>query len=199
MKEQIVEKLKHVLSKPIDSESQVVYVMAELRKILEHMNLKNKRPYLNLYCSWVLHVKIDSSSTAKRILEELEGDEIIDDIAFIRLIGANQLRSDILTLIREDKLDIPRDNFEVDSNWRNFRRLLQRVILNCPLEKEANLDRDPLPKYIISEFKITEINKEEIKVDVKYNEVKKQKIYHCSINADFDIPLDLSELNEKTA
>ena len=43
----IVEKLQSALTQPIDAEMHVVYILVELRKLLEHDGKKNLYPVLN--------------------------------------------------------------------------------------------------------------------------------------------------------
>jgi hypothetical protein len=65
----IEKKLNRECKEPITSERQVVYILAEIRKLLELENGQNRYPSLNFYCNWALHSRISSSAEARRIVE----------------------------------------------------------------------------------------------------------------------------------
>ncbi len=60
MKNGVIEKLNAHISGGLHSEADVVYVMVEIRKLLEHLRIKG-RDYsvLAFYCDWVLHTSLD--------------------------------------------------------------------------------------------------------------------------------------------
>ncbi len=73
----IKEKLKLELSKPITEESQVVYILSRMRKILEIDEDKNQGKYtkLKFYCDWALHAKIDRTKAFQEEFEKfIQGD-----------------------------------------------------------------------------------------------------------------------------
>jgi hypothetical protein len=65
MKNDIEEKLRLKLANGgINNESDVVYLLVQCRKLLEHdPALKNTSPTLEFYCNWGLHVELDRAST----------------------------------------------------------------------------------------------------------------------------------------
>ena len=65
----IIEKLHNELKLPLKRESQVLYLMAEIRKYLEHEkeNGTNDFPELEFFCNWALHTKIDRRNNAPNI------------------------------------------------------------------------------------------------------------------------------------
>lgn len=64
----IIEKINSTLTKDITSEMQVVYIMAEIRKLLERDNKKETYKSLNFYCNWALHTKLASSAVASSVV-----------------------------------------------------------------------------------------------------------------------------------
>src|SRR5689334_22719679 len=64
----IVDKLHPELQRPIEAEIQVVYILVELRKLLEHDGKKHAYPVLNFYANWVVHTKLSASPVADRIV-----------------------------------------------------------------------------------------------------------------------------------
>src|SRR5271163_3056643 len=67
----IAEKLRRELGKEITTEAQVVYILTEIRKLLERSNEKTNYFALEFYCSFALHTKM-SKAGAKRILERFD-------------------------------------------------------------------------------------------------------------------------------
>lgn len=59
MKKDIWSKLRRELNEPISSERQVVYILVELRKLLELSGSDEHFPALNFYCDWALHAVLD--------------------------------------------------------------------------------------------------------------------------------------------
>jgi hypothetical protein len=57
----IIEKLDIELSQQITSERQVVYILVEIRKLMERNNDTEKCFALNFYCDWAMHTKLDAS------------------------------------------------------------------------------------------------------------------------------------------
>jgi hypothetical protein len=69
MQNDIQAKLRRLLTDgPINDEVKALYLLAEVRKILEHdASLKAAAPTLELYCNWGLHIQLDRAG-AKRFL-----------------------------------------------------------------------------------------------------------------------------------
>ena len=90
MKPDIIEKLRDELREHIHSERQVVYILAELRKLLELESLArieagspSDTSYfaLQFYCDWAVHVRLDYSG-AQRIVERFnQYQKFVDDLA----------------------------------------------------------------------------------------------------------------------
>jgi hypothetical protein len=73
MKDAIVEKLRQHLSTPIDTECKVVYLLCEVRKLLEKEPARPEMFALRLYCHWALHVDLSYGSTTLHFLEKVDG------------------------------------------------------------------------------------------------------------------------------
>src|SRR5438128_1875039 len=72
MKLQIVEKLRSELVQPISAERQVVYILVETRKLLEHMETeKDEFETLEFYCDWAMHVEL-SRRAARTLLAKVD-------------------------------------------------------------------------------------------------------------------------------
>src|SRR5579872_1229998 len=84
----IVDKLKTELEKGITSEVQLVYVLVEVRKLLEITHRKDQYPALLFHCDWILHSHMDRPG-ALRVLQRFDefcgyyfGDKSTVDVNF---------------------------------------------------------------------------------------------------------------------
>jgi hypothetical protein len=68
----IVEKLHGHLAGGIDNEPAVVYLLVELRKLLELDGRKQEFPLLNFYGNWVVHTRLDGSAIADKIIRYMD-------------------------------------------------------------------------------------------------------------------------------
>ena len=59
MEPDIIRKLRDELKETISTERQVVYLMVELRKLLEVTKKKKNYPSLLFHCDWVAHTTLD--------------------------------------------------------------------------------------------------------------------------------------------
>jgi hypothetical protein len=77
MTDAIVEKLRQHLSDPVDTECKVVYLLCEIRKLLDkprpEPTLRALRQLfaLRLYCNWALHIHL-SKNTTMALLEKVD-------------------------------------------------------------------------------------------------------------------------------
>jgi len=68
----IVSKLNKHLSQSVETECSVVYLLAEVRKILEK-DRQSPEPFaLRMYCHWALHVDLTRPNTTKHFLEKVD-------------------------------------------------------------------------------------------------------------------------------
>lgn len=58
---QLIEKITKALEGDVAEEPQVVYVLSRIRKYLELNRISSKYKYLNFYCNWALHSRIDNT------------------------------------------------------------------------------------------------------------------------------------------
>ncbi|OGH27509.1 MAG: hypothetical protein A3C27_02395 [Candidatus Levybacteria bacterium RIFCSPHIGHO2_02_FULL_39_36] len=70
MQNDIRSKLSEELTKEFKYESQIVYILSRVRKLLEIEGKKRKYRVLNFYCNWSLHSKIERTDPVGRILKE---------------------------------------------------------------------------------------------------------------------------------
>lgn len=144
MRAAIEEKLRRQLSSKAPlTELRVVYILVEIRKLLERQGELNKYPALRFHCDWALHTSMDRAG-AQRILR-------LFDEAY-PLLCANQELSHTLkreitetTNLRHFERDFER--FLTDYNlpqdilhgrWTKFLHCYAAIIEDCPLTVRAN-------------------------------------------------------------
>lgn len=143
MQSAILIKLETLLAHGIRSEAEAVYLMVEVRKLLEQQDAKKQYEYLTFHCDWALHARL-SGTTAQRILK-------LFDAANIHLKAGVQLGNlpDLLRMKidRISKLRYFEQQFEsflqnnglptLDSTrsdgWIHFVHFYGQIVEDCPL------------------------------------------------------------------
>ena len=155
---EILEKLNKELEKDIEGEPQIIYILSRIRKLLELQNLQSRYKYLNFYCNWALHAKIDRTEPVADILREVAK---LSEKG-VKFLTFDHLRIDLKNFFKEN--NIP-ENI-LDKQWLEFTRLLIDIYSDTPLEfypegkKVLTISHpEKLPKgdeFSVA-FKITEI------------------------------------------
>jgi hypothetical protein len=125
----IVMKLNAILVAPVDSECKVVYVLCEVRKLMEQRIPKQARPFaLNMYCHWALHVELHGQDTIAPFLRQIDAyvdgvlvghedfaatDRIVRDFALL-----DTFRSELRGFLHDN--GIRREFTENDALWHEF-------------------------------------------------------------------------------
>jgi len=139
MKDDIVSKLDKELHKEITSEPQVVYILVQVRKLIETDNPMEDFEALKLHCSWVLHPKL-SRASAKDLLGKLNDQ-------YARLLGNSSPQEAVKELgerlgLKPFQAEFRKflrfygiDGSYCDGNWwLGFLYHYSRVVQDCPLE-----------------------------------------------------------------
>lgn len=134
MEEEIVKKLKSALSEPIKKECQVIYILAEIRKLLDRLRDKTILPVLRFYSNWALHIEIDDTSAVRSLLEKIEQTILsrqYDIDAVMAIIDFEKFREEINIFLNKFNINNP---FLKRKYWTNFRRSFVDVLIDCPLK-----------------------------------------------------------------
>jgi len=140
MQSSILEKLSAHLEAGIRREADVVYLLVEVGKYLEHERPTDRYPLLRFYRNWVAHSWIGNLKLAQHIPTELNNAIATygltkDDrpaISWVnRAISMKRLRSELEGFLEETKL--PTDVVKSESDWRTFIRLLVGILADVPL------------------------------------------------------------------
>jgi len=125
-KNDIVEKLTESLKSPIDSECRVVYVLVEVRKLLERDRVSGDFMSLKFCCDWAAHANL-SWGPARAFVKE------IDDL-FAKLPGSENVEPAVgglgeimyLSRFREQLQScltlykVPTAAFDDEQKWQEF-------------------------------------------------------------------------------
>lgn len=145
MQNEIVRKLNCQLKQGFEREADVLYVMAEVRKLFEHVRTIRKFPVLAFYSNWALHSRIDREPWAKQGLKRLE--EVVsgfnsgthDAEAVLRgvtgLLSFQRLHAEFLGFGAENNIQFDQLSNE---EWRQFSTRLVDVLVDCPIVSELD-------------------------------------------------------------
>src|SRR5438552_3646358 len=77
MKDELVKKIQHVLDRPITNEMQLVYLLVELRKLMDRDGYKD--PVLRMFCNWVVHTSLENRAQGSTLILN-EFDELMIEV-----------------------------------------------------------------------------------------------------------------------
>lgn len=140
-KDEIVGKLNRFLGEDIilRNECCAVYLMVELRKLMDHQEIKDKYITLRFYCDWTVHIQKDRNmSGIIEIAEKIDklvprnttingkpADYILD---FLRM---SKLRQEMIDFLEVNR--ITTGKLRNDGNWRVFANTLGGVLSGQPI------------------------------------------------------------------
>lgn len=118
------EKLGIALKEELKKESQVIYILSRIRKVMEIDRTKSKYKILNVFCNWALHTKIDRAEDMKNIWEEFifKKESRTYDLIFKDFV--------------RDFIQFLKDNYNIKPTldyMNNFIRLLTETISDTPI------------------------------------------------------------------
>lgn len=131
MRNDIKEKLQLELNKEIKEESQVVYILSRVRKMLESDQSRNQGKYkkLKFYCDWALHAEIEKGTKAfQQELEKfIQGDYDIG----AQIVTYQYFETEFLDFLRE--YEISSGVYSQTENRMSFKRLMAKIYSDTPL------------------------------------------------------------------
>ena len=171
----IVEKLQPLLEKGIETEIEVVYLLVELRKLLEHDNKKDVYPVLHFYCNWVAHTKLSLSPIADeivRLFDDMVADTVNAELNQERCQKMNDVVN-IRVLLTElntylEGLVLPTTVCTSADDWREFRKRLGSVIQDCPLLLNARIKGNPT-RFVESVLVVNQSSREYVSLSWNLN------------------------------
>jgi len=158
MREAIVAKLKEELAQPITTERQVVYILVELRKLLDSRERDARFESLKFYCDWAMHTKMDRS-TARNFISSVDAlfsaspnitQEENDRLG--QLLYLESFRNQLRALLLSEGLS---DRICESAEWLNFLDCYSRVIEDCPLVYQNRGDSATAVEQMIFEKRVS--------------------------------------------
>jgi len=138
----IVEKLKTTLLGGIDSESKVVYLLAETRKLFPIYKPSENPFALKLYCHWALHVKLSNPKTTREFLERIDAyadsflrgnTDISEEHRMLKdFVFSDTFRQQFRAFL--NRFDVPAAICDDDAQWWEFLKHYSGVIEDGSLE-----------------------------------------------------------------
>jgi hypothetical protein len=153
----ILSKLANEILTGIETEAQVVYLLAGIRKLIERDELKNQFPTLNFHCDWALHSSLDRAG-AKAVLAIFdEAHPLLKDpgVGIADLPRELGREIDRISKMRSFKKELSMflDLFKLPSltsvrsdGWVHFLHLYAAVIADIPLKVPVPRENKPGPK-----------------------------------------------------
>lgn len=139
---ELIEKLNSFLSKSnvFSEECQVVYLLVEIRKILEHDNEAGYK-LLRFFCDWIVHTKKDRKMEGiVEIVTKIDSlissvDKITSEQneQILKFLEMSELRKELSQFLTSRSLSD--DLCEEDRNWPTFVNILAQVLSGQPIIK----------------------------------------------------------------
>jgi hypothetical protein len=140
MKDELLRKIQDVLDLQITTEMQVVYLLVELRKLMDRV--KYEDPVLRTLCNWVVHTDLANKAEGSRlvlteiddqiarVLEKSEGVPSFEHLSFGAFRAALGQCFDGFGLSA---------NFIKDKNeYESFAGLYSSIVSECPIHFSAS-------------------------------------------------------------
>lgn len=140
----IKEKLRRAFADVLDTEMQVVYVLVEMRKYLEHnAELRKRHPALNFYCCWAVHSEA-AGHGADRILERFDrlrplmksGLTADQKAEIFRTLTLGKLKEELIDFL--DALGIASSIKGSSADWLKFLKAYAAITEDCPFVLSSN-------------------------------------------------------------
>jgi hypothetical protein len=128
----ILRKLTAELAQPITSERQVVYILCQVRKIVDRDPNRQRWNSLKLYCDWAMHTDLTFDSRTRPFIQQIEdfflatlspdgaGVSQAQHEAIQKLVYLDGFREDLHTFFVEQGL--PHDLADDGEKWNGFLR-----------------------------------------------------------------------------
>ena len=143
----IIDKLRDHINAGIRKEADALYLLAEVRKLLEQQGLKEGHKYLTFHCDWVVHPKM-TGPMAQRILQKFDEANIHlkNGLHVHELPNGLNHEIDRISKLRyfEDELSVylktnglPDLSAVRPDGWSHFFHLYAQIVEECPLVMTA--------------------------------------------------------------
>ncbi|NIA18293.1 MAG: hypothetical protein GWO79_00190, partial [Actinobacteria bacterium] len=151
-KKGIIEKINKFLQEHpnFKEECEIVYLLAEIRKILEFEKKSNKKTSyksLSFYCNWALHIHLkERSRSAKYISDEFNKSMGVIYLAELKkdmrshddFFKLEDLRLELKDFFKDKDRNLPQDMLNENKKWKQFKKLFLKIIAECHIKLSKN-------------------------------------------------------------
>lgn len=146
MKDEITYKLTDFLGRieRFSEESQIVYSLVELRKLLDHYDVD--APLVRFYADWAVHISKDRNKSFKSVAAAIYDNAMakinaahplaVEDTEIIRFAHGQGLATELEAFLVGHHL--PPHLTQNDETWNSFVSLLVKVLENQPIIKPCD-------------------------------------------------------------
>lgn len=165
----LIYKLTRALEKPVRTEGRVVYVMVEIRKLMDRREAERRKavpeadrrklryefPILKLFCDWAVHINIEWNREAEPLMREFDGAvESVKagngiPLPFLQFLSLSHLREEFARFLKVNGLPIRL--VEDGHAWDRFLDLYSAVVSDCPITYTSR----QIPFKLISTLTLT--------------------------------------------
>ena len=151
----LLDKLNSTLLKPIRTQCRVVYLMVEVRKLMDRRDASGEYPVLKLFCDWAVHINIGWNRAAEPLMREF--DVAVESVkagngmpfAFLEFLSLSHFREEFSRFLRANRL--PCRVVEDGGEWDRFLDLYSAVVSDCPI----TYSKRQIPFKLISTLTLT--------------------------------------------
>jgi len=146
MKDDLLIKLRNALTQPITRECEALYIMVEIRKVLDHLKKQDRRDkrygVIRFYCDWAMHISMSKESArivvsiVDQELDKPRGEpwEWDPDMKVHSVFLFSRLSHDLRRFLNDH--DLPSQIVDDPGMWRLFLTLYVAIVSDCPLTHE---------------------------------------------------------------
>jgi hypothetical protein len=160
---QIVVKLEEEFRRELDSETQVVYVLVEVGKLLEHGQLKDRYKTINFYRNWAVHTEISGSAFADELVRAFDQYIIDNNVDYSKtlkdFVSPLTLRDELKDYLKDTHgLSFP--CCENGVKWKRFVKHFAGVISETPLLCSGR-KKTPMPTQYVESITVSRSRNQE--------------------------------------
>lgn len=146
MRDELIHKLTDALSLAIESETQVVYILVEMRKLLDGDLQGSAFPTFRLMCNWAMHAELTNKSVQDNLvfIEGILGPWLEDKAVptseqekaavVLSLVSA---REEFLDIIRDKEINTLIPHVFLPEWWSTFLKQYVGLTRDCPWQVAA--------------------------------------------------------------
>lgn len=133
----LIVKLTQAVQEPIATEMQIVYIMVEIRKLMDQGKARSRYPVHRMFCDWTVHVGLTTAEAIPDLIrnfeEALERERVGKGFSweFIDFLSLSHFRQELLLFLKDNEL--PMDWVKTDDKWNKFIDLYSGVVSDCPI------------------------------------------------------------------